>query len=839
MAGEADRSLLKVPPAGGEYYVFRDAVHNLIEIDDETEGRYLRAILDTREVQRLRRIKQNGLGALVYPSLEGSRFPHALGAFYVARKIIRHLKANEPKPKEGFPESLRIPPRTQIAFPLAALLHDIGHGPLSHTWEEVFHWDHESARCSIIRDPSTKLNELLSRPSQVDPHFESYDGIIDEIASLYERKHHLQFLFSLISGHLDVDRLDFITRDTRAAGVTYGFHDLEWIIRSLRFARIPAYVLANGEISASCWVVAIDGRKGLETLIQFLRARESMYSLVYHHKTTRAALCLLRKIFTRVEELLGADVPVHAPTETLLSWLKGNHTPSILMQLEDDDVLSAIKLWANSSDSILSTLSQKFLERKLYKVVEVSPDVAELLQTIDAKSFGHHLLKGVESTLHEEASKSAPTEREYRYGFDRTDFDVIGDPSKHDQESIWIIRSGRYGLEYVPLRVFWTKQFGTEGLTSEHHYVHCFNAAIAEAVQDYVTRLPKFSAEQRAIDAAEVPPFKPIRLISQSGANKEVYLGVNQEPGSRAGTLVAMKYYKDAPDVHRDLEQPNLRLENANSRHITLASGHNSGSGQYVLVENCWHASLEDLVIQNGLRRDLEEILDIGAQLFEGLKVLHERGIRHTDIKLDNCGYYFDAGSRIYTIGDFGCMSVKPSELPISKTLQGTKRTIAPERLEPKPKIGLASDVWALGMTIYSMCSGHYWFMPITSPHQGDNPTDEQQRTLGEAQARVRADVRAAVQSFRETAKSKLPPLLWRILKPAFADFENRGTANVLAEAFERSLYRLRADKDKVTIKTLWCQFEDLSTLSENGSVKEQLRRLHPKFQDYIPESST
>src|ERR1700683_2770807 len=326
MVDERDRSLPKTPPAGGEYYVFRDAVHNLIEIDDAIEGRFLRLILGTRELQRLRRIKQNGISALVYQSLEGSRFSHALGAYHIARKIIRHLQSNEPREAEGFPDLFRINERALIAFPLAALVHDIGHGPLSHVWEDLFGSHHEEIGRMLIKDAYTRLNKLLSKASAIDPFFERFDGIIEDVLGILENTHHLYFLFPLISGHLDVDRLYFMARDTRSAGVTYGFHDLEWIIRSLRFARIPAHVLPDGTIGRSQWVVAVDGRKGLNTLVQFLRARENMYGLVYHHKTSRAAQCLLQQIFSRVETLMKSATPPNFPTRYLEDWFNGDQS---------------------------------------------------------------------------------------------------------------------------------------------------------------------------------------------------------------------------------------------------------------------------------------------------------------------------------------------------------------------------------------------------------------------------------------------------------------------------------------------------------------------------------
>jgi len=836
MAGEGDRSLPKTPPAGGEYYVFRDAVHNLIEIEDEIEGRYLRAILGTRELQRLRRLKQNGVSALVYQSLEGSRFPHALGAYHIARKIIRHLKSSIPK-LEGFPETFKITDRTAVAFPLAALLHDVGHGPLSHIWEELFGSNHELAGLDIIRDSSTRLTKLLATPSAIDRSFAKYDGIIDEVESFLANKHHLRFLFPLIAGHLDVDRLDFMARDTRGAGVTYGFHDLEWIIRSLRFARIPTRVLPDGSIGPSQWVVAIDGRKGLNTLIQFLRARENMYSLVYHHKTNRAAQCLLKKIFVRVETLIGLGQSPLFPTPHLRGWFDGDRTYKVITNIEDDDVYCATKLWAESDDKILSQLSRKLLERDLYKVVEISSEVASVLQTIDEPDHGSHLKNAVKRNLDAATAATLPAEEQYWYDFDKTHFDLIGDPLKDDVNPIWIIKFGRFGLEYTPLRKFWIEQFGEQDLTLERHYIHCISVPVAEAVQSYVERLPEFSAKAGDTTPVQVSTFKPIRLISKSGANKEVYLGVNLQPGTAPRSLVAMKYYKDAGSVERDLQAPNMRLENADRRHITLASGypHPSETRQYVLVETCWHAPIEALVKQNGLRRQLQEILDMGRQLFLGLSVLHEKNIRHTDIKLDNCGYNYDGRQKVYKIGDFGCMSVSPNELP-APALMGTKRTISPERLADPAKIGLASDVWALGMTIYAACAGHYWFMPVFAPHAGEDRSPEVQRKLDEFEASVKADVPAAVGEFRRRAKAELPPLLARLLEPCFADFPRREAAAKIAEAFDesyRSFTRLDDDEQRKRA-SLWSQFEDLGSLADKSKIKE-LRESVKEYQEYVP----
>ena len=188
MTRDGDRSLPKSAPAGGEYYVFRDAIHNLIEIDDPVEGRYVRSILGTAEVQRLRRIKQNGLSALVYQKLGSAAFPHALGAFHISRKIIRHLEQNQPSAAEGFPDAFKIDDRTTMAFPLAALLHDIAHGPLSHIWEDIFSTHHEDAGIAVLRNTSTRLHKLLSKPSEIDADYSKFDGIIGDVLKFLDEK---------------------------------------------------------------------------------------------------------------------------------------------------------------------------------------------------------------------------------------------------------------------------------------------------------------------------------------------------------------------------------------------------------------------------------------------------------------------------------------------------------------------------------------------------------------------------------------------------------------------------------------------------------------------------
>lgn len=823
----------RASPAGGEYFVFRDAIHNLIEIDDEVEGRYLRDILRTRELQRLRRLRQNGLCALVYPTLEGTRFPHALGAYHIARKIIRHLKVKEPSIYEGFPDFLRIEDRDVAAFSFAALLHDIGHGPFSHLWEEIYNVNHEKKCFDILSDNSSRLHKLLTSPGRINAEYRRYDGILDEILKFLRNDHPLHFLMPLLSGHLDVDRLDFMARDTRAAGVTYGFHDLEWIIRSLRFARIPALVQSDGSVNPSGWVVAVDGRKGLNTLIQFLRARENMYNLVYHHKTTRAAQCLLKAILHRAQELHKSGKAIEFSTYGLRQWISGARSHGALLKIEDDDILSSVKNWADKcEDNVLQKLCTKFLERDLFKVVEVTSDVASLLKEIDHPDHGEHLRTKLKDIFVEIDQEELPSCEKYWYEHDTTHFDMIGDPSRDDRKPVWIIQFGRFGLEYTPIRRFWEEKFGDRTLCAERHYIHCYNSQVANAVRSYVDRLPSFRAEAADSTAAIVGNYKPVRLISRSGAHKEVYLGISTQPGQTDRNLVAIKYYKNKANIDLDLIVPNRKLGEAESRNITLSQGfrHPDDDSQYVLVESCWHASLEDLVKRDGLRRDLFEIFDIGRQLFSGLAVMHERRLRHTDIKLDNCGYNFNLMEKMYKIGDFGCLSQKPDELPASSTLEGTKRTIAPERMGANPKIGLASDVWALGVTLFAACTGRYWFLPVSIPHQGEGRDSGAKTLLRQREEEVLKDLSGAVHRFRREVDLELPSYLGDVLSRCFGEFAERGTAAVIAEEFDNKLKEMEdlPEADQTKVRCLWRQFED-----RRGTSTKQFEG----FEIYVPKT--
>ena len=329
--------------------LLRDPVHGLVAFEGEFEKVAL-TLLDTREVQRLRRIRQLGLTSLVFPGAEHSRFAHAIGAAHVMTRLLEHVSTRQSE----LPAHLRLNPmHARDAF-AAAMLHDLGHGPFSHLFEEVMPSarPHEAWTTAIITDASTEVNAALR----------SFDeGMPARVASLIEGEHPLPWLASAISGTLDVDRCDYLLRDSHMTGVAYGNYDLDWLLRSLAFAKLDA---------SDDWVLAIEGRKGLPPIEGFFLARHFMYQQVYHHKATRGAECLVRGIFKRAAELVreGAT-PEHTPDAIARAVI--GETPSVEAYVELDDIRlqHCLSCWERAGDAVLADLAMRFRRRALPKTV--------------------------------------------------------------------------------------------------------------------------------------------------------------------------------------------------------------------------------------------------------------------------------------------------------------------------------------------------------------------------------------------------------------------------------------------------------------------------------------
>jgi hypothetical protein len=336
--------------------ILRDPVHGLIAFESD-EDIIVEQLLETRELQRLRRIRQLGFTSLAYPGAEHSRFAHAIGTAHVMKRLIGRLKSLH----GSLPPEHRLTPRLVRDALAAALLHDIGHGPLSHMFEDALPQSdpHEVWTERIVLDPSSDVHSVLAKHDPDMPR---------RVASLITGQHDLPYLARAVSGTYDVDRCDYLLRDAHATGVRYGNFDLEWFQRSLRFAPLPA----NG----SAPPIAIDGAKGIPAIESFVLARLFMFQQVYFHKATRAAEWMVRAALSLAVQRLadGCDLPSTPPA---IRSASAGRTPTLEEYLElDDGVLTAtLHAWEDGPDPALADLCQRLRARQLFKTIELVGDL--------------------------------------------------------------------------------------------------------------------------------------------------------------------------------------------------------------------------------------------------------------------------------------------------------------------------------------------------------------------------------------------------------------------------------------------------------------------------------
>lgn len=338
--------------------ILRDPVHGLVAFEGEAE-RVVGPLLGTREVQRLRRVRQLGMTSLVFPGAEHSRFAHAIGAAHVMARLQERVRSRQ----QGLPRELRLDDTSARDALAAALLHDLGHGPFSHLFEEVLPHarPHEEWTVAVVRDPSTEVHRALAALDAEMPA---------RVAALITGAHPLRWLSDTVSGVLDVDRCDYLLRDSHMTGVAYGIYDLDWLLRALSFAELPA----DGWDAGDRWVLAIEGRKGLPPIESYFLARHFMYQQVYHHKATRAAEALVRAIFRRVAERIRDGAPPTATPSALRAAVLGERMEiGAYLDLDDPMLMHALAEWERDRDPILADLARRLRARALPKTVPL-PD---------------------------------------------------------------------------------------------------------------------------------------------------------------------------------------------------------------------------------------------------------------------------------------------------------------------------------------------------------------------------------------------------------------------------------------------------------------------------------
>ncbi len=310
--------------------ILNDPVYGFITIDNQL----ILDIIAHPHYQRLRRIYQMAFAHLVYPGAVHSRLHHSLGAYHLMCNALNELKS----------KGVEITEKEELGVKIAILLHDIGHGPYSHTLENELINDvrHETISLLIMK----KLNE-------------EFNGQLDTAIEIFTNNYPKKFLFQLVSGQLDMDRMDYLSRDSFFTGVSEGVIGYDRILKML--------TVHHGELMIE--------EKGIFSIEKFLVSRRLMYWQVYLHKTVLGAEMMLVKIIRRAKKLIEEGKEVKAATESLNYFLhtrNGKHKIEqrldIFCSLDDADVMSTIKNWTTHTDNILSFLCRGLVDRRLFKV---------------------------------------------------------------------------------------------------------------------------------------------------------------------------------------------------------------------------------------------------------------------------------------------------------------------------------------------------------------------------------------------------------------------------------------------------------------------------------------
>lgn len=330
---------------------FRDPIYNHIYFDKD-QDKLILDLLSCPEVQRLRRIRQLGVSSITYPGAEHSRFGHALGACHLMALALRTLKSNQPQ--------LRVLPTLRLAALAAALLHDIGHAPFSHVLEgEVFSgMRHEQWTSEIIRNTQSTVHRTLREHDDALP-----EAVIELIEGRPPGEH--SWVSCLIHSQADVDRMDYLLRDSHFCGVRYGQYDVERILHTMRVRRIPCL-----HAKQPVWI-----EKGRTAVEEYIFARYYMYCNVYYHPTTRGYEELLRAVFRRAGQLARRSPGKlgECPSALLRVLLGEDLRLRDFLALDDNVISSQILRWrkGDTKDRTLRDLSRRFLDRDGLKPIEL------------------------------------------------------------------------------------------------------------------------------------------------------------------------------------------------------------------------------------------------------------------------------------------------------------------------------------------------------------------------------------------------------------------------------------------------------------------------------------
>ena len=355
-----------------ETKVLKDPVHSYIHIHYEV----IWNCLDSKEFQRLRRIRQLGGDFQVYPTAEHSRFSHSLGVYEIVRRMVTEVKSL----------CVELTEYDKVCVMLAGLLHDVGHGPFSHAFEHVTNHSHEEYTAKIILG-NTELNTILRAVSENLPQ---------DIVSIIQHTHENDILNQIVSGQLDADRMDYLLRDSYFTATSYGQFDLERILRTMRVRKTN------------------EGRKvivvkytGIHSVEDYIMARYQMYWQVYYLPVARSYEAVFIQLFNRLKDIFKVDKDYFEDMKVLIPFLeKSEVSVEEYFKLDENSLLYCCALIQDKEDKIATDLARRLQNRNLFEYVDYDEEnLAQIKNMLKENNLDERYYLKIESI---EASVYSP-----------------------------------------------------------------------------------------------------------------------------------------------------------------------------------------------------------------------------------------------------------------------------------------------------------------------------------------------------------------------------------------------------------------------------------------------
>lgn len=331
-----------------ETKVLKDPVHSYIHIHYEV----IWNCLDSKEFQRLRRIRQLGGDFQVYPTAEHSRFSHSLGVYEIVRRMVTEVKTL----------CAELTEYEKVCVMLAGLLHDVGHGPFSHAFEHVTNHSHEEYTAKIILG-DTELNSILRAVSKKMP---------EDIVSIIQHTHENDILNQIVSGQLDADRMDYLLRDSYFTATSYGQFDLERILRTMRVRKT-----SEGR------KVIVVKHTGIHSVEDYIMARYQMYWQVYYHPVARSYEAVFIQLFNRLKDIFKDNKDYFEDMKVLIPFLeKAEVSEAEYFRLDENSLLYCCALIQDKDDVIAADLAKRLQNRKLFEYVDYNEENLAQIQNM-------------------------------------------------------------------------------------------------------------------------------------------------------------------------------------------------------------------------------------------------------------------------------------------------------------------------------------------------------------------------------------------------------------------------------------------------------------------------